>query len=100
MILHTIFDRFFARDREREARALGEIELAEAYRLYGQNRLIAIVGFAFTLVLIGFSVAQLLFNYGHPMPWWVLVIFLAVFIGAMAYSWRAWHWARHRADRP
>jgi hypothetical protein len=66
MTLRATLDRFFARDLEREARAHGQTELAEAYRQYGLNRLIAIIGLGFTLVLIGFSVA-LAFNYGHPM---------------------------------
>jgi membrane protein YdbS with pleckstrin-like domain len=96
MTLRTISDRFFARDLEREARAHGQTELAEVLRRYGRNRLISIIGLAFTLVLIGFSVAQLVFNYGHPMPWWLLVIFLAVFVGAMVYSW----WVGPRAGQP
>lgn len=87
MTVRTRIDHFFARDREREARALGELELAEAYRLYGHNRLIAIIGFGFTLVLIGTSLAQLLFNYGHPMPWRVLAIFFAAFLGALTHRW-------------
>lgn len=95
MTLRTSFDRFFARDLERRARAAGDPELANAFRLYGSNRLIAVIGLAFTLVLIGFSVAQLVFSYGHPMPVWVLVIFLGVFLGAVGYSW----WVGRRNKR-
>jgi ABC-type xylose transport system permease subunit len=87
MTLRTTFDRFFARDREREARAHGQTELAEAYRQYGRQRLIAVIGLGFTLALMATSVAQLVFNYSRPMPWPVLALFLVACVGAFACSW-------------
>lgn len=98
MPLRTTIDQFLARDLERAARAEGDLELAEIYRQYGRNRLIAVIGLAWTLVLIAMSVAQLLFNYGRPMPWWVLVIFLIVALGALTCSGgvlTTYLWRRH-----